>query len=191
MKWSGLRNRYLVIGGSEVGRDSLQMYAKQINRKGTTAEHLELEERYLGNIDVTKLLEEVPGWQNSDKDHDAEDINLSDLLGSFDGNDEPIERRKLVLPFNSGKSTCKIEGLHHLIHILLGQKSFLFRTKVRVAWGSQKKKLKAWAEVTHVKADVKVHSAIYKRAWHAIISLGSWAEILQKYQELKPDHLKT
>ncbi|EGO04450.1 hypothetical protein SERLA73DRAFT_43691, partial [Serpula lacrymans var. lacrymans S7.3] len=29
------------------------------------------------------------------------------------------------------------------------------------------------------------------RARHAIISLGSWAEILQKYQELKPDHLKT
>ncbi|EGN97530.1 hypothetical protein SERLA73DRAFT_37957, partial [Serpula lacrymans var. lacrymans S7.3] len=31
----------------------------------------------------------------------------------------------------------------------------------------------------------------YKRAQHAIISLGCQAEILQKYQKLKPDHLKT
>ncbi|EGN96029.1 hypothetical protein SERLA73DRAFT_37825, partial [Serpula lacrymans var. lacrymans S7.3] len=35
------------------------------------------------------------------------------------------------------------------------------------------------------------HSAIYKRTWHAIISLGCQAEILEKYQELKPDHFKT
>ncbi|EGN92811.1 hypothetical protein SERLA73DRAFT_79275 [Serpula lacrymans var. lacrymans S7.3] len=110
----------------------LQMYAKQINKKGTTAERLELEERcqhllshvdafnlkverYQGNNDVTEFLEEVPGWPNSNKDNDAEDINLFDLLGSFNGDNEPIERRKLVLPSNLGKGTCKIKGLHHLV----------------------------------------------------------------------------
>ncbi|EGO05116.1 hypothetical protein SERLA73DRAFT_68751 [Serpula lacrymans var. lacrymans S7.3] len=97
----------------------LQIYAKQINKKGTTTKKLELEERrqhllsrvdalnlnveiYLGNIDVVKFLEEVPGWPNSNKVNDAEDINLFDLPGSFNGNDGPIERRKLVLQSNLG-----------------------------------------------------------------------------------------
>ncbi|EGO30309.1 hypothetical protein SERLADRAFT_404540 [Serpula lacrymans var. lacrymans S7.9] len=179
-KWSGLRNRCLVSSGSEVGRDSLQIHVKQINkraqpqknwsyRKGVNTcspvDALNLKvERYLGNINVAEFLEKVPGWPNFDKDNNAEEINLFDLPGSFNGNDEPIGRRKLVLPSNLGKSTCKIKGLHHLV--------------------------RAWAEITRVEANVKVHSAIYKRAQHAIISLGCRAEILQKYQELKPDHLK-
>ncbi|EGO21549.1 hypothetical protein SERLADRAFT_410165 [Serpula lacrymans var. lacrymans S7.9] len=173
-KWSGLRNCCLVISGSEVGRDS-----------------------------------DTAANPNSNEDNNAKDINLFDLSGSFDGGNEPIERRKLVLPSNLGKGTCKIEGLHHLVSqeltlregqanytlhqicILLGQKFFLFRMKVRAAWGSlSEKKLKAWAEVTHMEANIKVHSAIYKRAQHVTISLGCWAEIFKKYQELKPDYLR-
>ncbi|EGO05066.1 hypothetical protein SERLA73DRAFT_149332 [Serpula lacrymans var. lacrymans S7.3] len=143
-------------------------------------------ERYLGDINFVEFLEKVLGWPNCDKDNNAEDMDLFDLLGSFDGDDESIERKKLVLPFNLGKGTCKIKGLHHLVTKELtlredmystGQNLYLFRTNVRVAQGSQKKKLKAWAEVTNMEADVKVHSAIYKKDQHAIIYLWFRAEI--------------
>ncbi|EGN93412.1 hypothetical protein SERLA73DRAFT_156349 [Serpula lacrymans var. lacrymans S7.3] len=143
----------------------LQMYAKQMNKKGITAEKLELEERcqcllshvnafnlkverYLGNIDVAEFLKEVPGWPTSNKDDNAENINLFDLPGSFDGLHHLVSQKLMLW---EGQTNDAL----HQICILLGQKSFLFRIK------------------------------------HAIISLGCQAEILQKYQKLKPDHLKT
>ncbi|EGO02599.1 hypothetical protein SERLA73DRAFT_70102 [Serpula lacrymans var. lacrymans S7.3] len=105
----------------------LQMYGKQIKQKGTTTKKLELEERcqhlisrvdafdlkveiYLGNINVANSLEEVSGWPNSDKDDIAENINLFDLPGSFDGNDGPTKRRNLVLPSNLEKALAKLKA---------------------------------------------------------------------------------
>ncbi|KIJ06855.1 hypothetical protein PAXINDRAFT_19941 [Paxillus involutus ATCC 200175] len=79
----------------------------------------------------------------------------------------------------------------HNIRIDLGHRSFLYRTAVRQAKHSQHKKSRVWDAVHQVNTALNVHTAIYRRCHKAMIALGASSVLLQRYQELKEEHLQS
>ena len=77
----------------------------------------------------------------------------------------------------------------HQIRFHLGFKSVLFRTKIRIN-KSQKYKTRSWNEVLSIESTIQHHAQVYALARDAMIKLGADANILNRYQILKREHLK-
>lgn len=137
---------------------------------------------------------------------------LSDIEGEGDADVELSNRIQpedivLTLPSSLGQNWCAEEinqnivqqeislrqgqandALHH-VRIGLAEKSFTFRTQIRKARSQQKKKI-AWGGFHSLEANLRHQVRVYTKARHALVQLGASAEILSKYQVLKPEDLK-
>jgi hypothetical protein len=148
------------------------------------------------NIGVTGIPDE---FLSDTETTDDDDIDLSSRV-------QP-EDIVLTLPSSLGPDWCAEESnrnivqqeiglrqgqandaLHH-VRIGLAEKSFTFRTQIRNA-RSQKKKTIAWNGFHSLEANLRHQVRVYSKARHALVQLGADAEILAKYQVLKPEDLK-
>ncbi|KIK74643.1 hypothetical protein PAXRUDRAFT_175053 [Paxillus rubicundulus Ve08.2h10] len=106
----------------------------------------------------------------------------------------------LPLPSNIGANQCRDHSVGHLVddelhlrqglRINLGHWSFLYCTAVRQAKHSQQKKSRAWDTIHQVNMVLNMHTAIYHQCRKAMIALGGTPVLLQRYQELKQEHLQ-
>ncbi|KIJ08608.1 hypothetical protein PAXINDRAFT_88630 [Paxillus involutus ATCC 200175] len=140
----------------------------------------------------------------------AEDILVGQGNTDSDWHDVELgDEAILPLPSNISADQCRDHGVGYLvddelklrqgqandalhnIRINLGHRSFLYRTAVRQVKHSQHKKLRAWDAVHQVNTALNVHTAIYRRCCKAMIALGASSVLLQRYQELKEEHLQS
>lgn len=77
----------------------------------------------------------------------------------------------------------------HQVRMILGQKSFMFRTSVRGA-RSQQKKTRAWTEIEQLERSLRIQARVYMQCRRAIAALGADEDMLGKYKTLSPSDLK-
>ncbi|KAH9912597.1 uncharacterized protein B0H18DRAFT_889665 [Fomitopsis serialis] len=97
-----------------------------------------------------------------------------------------------VQPYAKAELELRIGQANDILHqlrILLSQKSFVMRAKVRDA-KSQTRKTRAWADVHSVQKGVEHHARMYRKVRHAMTALGAPPATMRKYQKLVPDDLK-
>ena len=97
-----------------------------------------------------------------------------------------------VQPYAKAELELRIGQANDILHqlrILLSQKSFVMRAKVRDA-KSQSRKTRAWADVHAVQKGVEHQARMYRKVRHAMTVLGATTSTLRKYQKLVPDDLK-
>ncbi|KAH9911262.1 uncharacterized protein B0H18DRAFT_893336, partial [Fomitopsis serialis] len=94
-----------------------------------------------------------------------------------------LASREIVL--RRGQANDSLQQLR----VLLGQKSFQFRTSVRHGKGNTKR-TRAWTSMTKLDRAVQIQAAVYRRARAAMLVLGMTEADRRKYQPLQPDDLK-
>jgi hypothetical protein len=148
-----------------------------------------------------------------DNDADADDAasvtaDLEQLTITMDTDEVVPERRSIYLPSVIGHKRCGELGLRNMvkselalrqgeandalqaIRIAIGEKSFRFRKQLRNS-KSKVQKTRSWDAIHAVDRRLQLKSLVYKRARHALISLGAPKTIRDRYQELKSKDLHT
>ncbi|KAI0953076.1 hypothetical protein AcW1_007395 [Taiwanofungus camphoratus] len=138
--------------------------------------------------DVTEMDNpfEVPSSQGVNPEVEAEYSSLS--LPSTTGVDRCCQAGLQVLlqqemDLREGQANDAL----HQIQIAIGQKSFLFCTKVRHA-KSQQRKTRAWQNVNTIDKTLQHHARVYSKARKALVLLEAPAGLLAKYQVLHREH---
>lgn len=143
---------------------------------------------------------------------EAEFLALLDEEGPFDDNPFLMprlqaENKKLTLPSNLGLEACEDGELRGLVdkefklregqandalqglRSALGEKSFLFRSDLRLA-DSKVKKTRSWTRLMNVNEKVNFHRWVYNKARKALCRLGASDALLNHYQQLSAEHLR-
>ena len=159
-------------------------------------------DKFMGTQDEDDLEDQYDGaeWDHLEVGYEADRDDEDDEQARFfsdggaipeHGTSVPPEKENLNIPSNIGAAACRERGLEGLmseeIELRCGQA--LYRTSVRQA-NSQRMKLRAFDEVHSVEKTVQQHTCIYSLARRALIALDSEPRVLDKYQVLKPEHLK-
>ena len=122
----------------------------------------------------------------------------------------PAEEQVVQLPSRFGSEVCKThlkalaeievalrraqanDALHNL-RLAIGQKSFLYRHKVRknATNANHKMRLRSRNDIASVSSSIDVASKIYASARRAMKILGAPGNLLEKYQVLQPKDVQT
>lgn len=110
-----------------------------------------------------------------------------------------VENVTLFLPSTFGEEECTAAGITgitrkerklrigqandalHQLRLAIGQKSFLFRKRLRNA-GSKTRKTKAWDDINVIGNTVSHHRRVYESARRALVALRASDETLSKFQ---------
>lgn len=116
------------------------------------------------------------------------------------------ENKTLTLPSTLGREVCVDGGLSDLadkefqlrqgqandalqgVRSSLGEKSFLYRSDLRLA-DSKVKKTRSWKRLMNVNKKLNFHRWVYNKARKALIALGMEDELLAFYQPLEREDL--
>jgi hypothetical protein len=121
---------------------------------------------------------------------------------------EKPECFKLALPSTLGMMTCQSRHLHAAIdaelELRIGQandalqgvrqaiarKAFVFRTEV---WRAVNKthKTRSYTKIQATDTSLRYHAQLYRQSREALKQLSAPKELLHRFQELRPEHLKT
>ena len=153
--------------------------------------------------------EVISGDSGCESSSNNEDIR-GDRTEDEDEEDDDIahpEKSSLCMPSTLGKRIIDRCGLEMLarqemglrvgqvndsladLRVELGHKSLLFRTKLRHTKNT-KGKTRAWKDISKSSMEVMKHVRRYERGRRALVMLGAEEAILQKYQDIKKEHLK-
>lgn len=117
----------------------------------------------------------------------------------------PVEKQRISLPSSFGSETCaqELKSLAALelelrigqandtlgyLRLAIGQKSFLYRTKIRHASGNSgfRKMTRNYMDVHAIKVSIGQAARVYHTCRNAMETLGAPAAMLAQYQVLKP-----
>jgi hypothetical protein len=185
-------------------RSRIAGLVKQAGANPTITERLDINRR------KTRLDNMIDDFSRKVNQYLAEDILVGQGNTNSDWHNVELgDKAILPLPSNIGADQCRDHGVGYLvddelklrqgqandtlhnIRINLSHHSFLYRMAVRQAKHSQHKKSRAWDTVHQVNTALNVHTAIYRRCRKAMIALGASSVLLQRYQELKEEHLQS
>lgn len=117
------------------------------------------------------------------------------------------ENKKLTLPSNLGLEACQDAGLPDLIEkefklrqgqandalqgvrSALGEKSFLYRSDLRLA-DSKVKKTRSWTRLMKINQKLNFHRWVYNKARKALLALGADERLQSIYQPLTSEQLR-
>lgn len=137
-------------------------------------------------------------------DEETDNRSAEELFGLANNNARSlsigqVENRPLFLPSTFGHAACSAANVQaiakkerklrvgqandalHQLRLAIGQKSFMFRTRLRNA-RSKTRKTKAWDDINAVGNTVSHHRRVYHSARSALKNLGASAELLDKYK---------
>jgi hypothetical protein len=142
-----------------------------------------------------------------DDDSDHESADTDEDSNSDQGEDDHPEDTAVCLPSSFKSADIQRLGLIDIaeqemklrqgqandslmgLRMALGHKAVLYRTKVRTATTSVGK-TRAWGDIKLITSRVNKQVRAYRRARKAMERLGADDSILERYQELKREHLK-
>jgi hypothetical protein len=96
------------------------------------------------------------------------------------------EAARLELQLRAGQCNDSLQG----VRLALGKKAFLFRTKIRPK-GAKTGKTRAWDAIHTTDQTLRLQAQTYRSAREALLSLPGSVELLNRYQVLQKEHLKT
>lgn len=147
-------------------------------------------------------------WEYEDEDDDTMPGSYPEDepgIVEFSNSSLPAEKQRLILPssFGKGPYTLPVKAVRmvelslrqgqandalHSLHLAIGQRSFLFRKKVRQGHTSANSgyhnRLRSYAEVQAVGGTVDCLAKVYSCARNAMISLDADADLMSKYKLL-------
>ena len=121
---------------------------------------------------------------------------------------EKPEHFRLALPSTLGMSTCRMRRLQNAVEaecelrvgqandalqavrLAIARKAFVFRHQVRHAV-NKKHKTRAYTKIQLTDTSLRYHAQLYRQSRDALKQLNAGPELLKRFQELKPEHLKT
>lgn len=180
--------------------------------------HQDDAEKYFSPESVEALSDtptDLPGvdWEGSDSGDDEEGETDGPPGFTFSAPLPTIteslpEERQIMLPSVLGHLKC-VELGHiklaqkelklregqandalHSIRMVIGEKSFRFRKQLRNAT-SKTQKTRSWDFIHNANYKLTQHRLIYSQARRAMIALNAPPEMLEKYQVLKPEDVRT
>ncbi|KAH9841983.1 uncharacterized protein C8Q71DRAFT_700843, partial [Rhodofomes roseus] len=78
----------------------------------------------------------------------------------------------------------------HRLRVLLSEKSFHFRHRIRPSRGSQQRKTRAYAGLEKITREIQRYGAVYRSARSALVRLNMSREARRIYKRLRPADLK-
>jgi hypothetical protein len=133
--------------------------------------------------------------------------SASDPFTATPGRSRP-ECYRITMPSTMGKSLLRQRGLQDVaamevqlrsgqcndslqgVRLSLGQKAFIFRTKIRPK-GPKKGKTRSWDSIHAIDLALRLHAQTYRESREALLFLGASVDILKRFQPLERAHLKT
>jgi hypothetical protein len=121
---------------------------------------------------------------------------------------EKLEHFKLSLPSTLGMKTCRTRHLQAAIdaeqelrvgqandalqgvHLAIARKAFVFRTQVRRAV-NKAHQTRAYTKIHLTDTSLCYHAQLYRQSRTSLTQLNAGLDVLEQFQELKPEHLKT
>lgn len=159
-------------------------------------------ENFLDSLDLNANLPEEldEDWSDEETDNkSAEELfDLTNENTRFLSTGQ-VENVTLFLPSTFGHPACSAANVEaiakkerklrvgqandalHQLRLAIGQKSFMFRTRLRNA-RSKTRKTKAWDDINAVGNTVSHHRRVYHSARSALEKLGASAELLNRYK---------
>jgi hypothetical protein len=120
---------------------------------------------------------------------------------------EKPEHFKVALPSTLGITTCRSRQLHGAIdaecelrigqandalqgvRLAIARKAFVFRNEVRRAV-SKKYKTRAYTKIQSTDTSLRYYAQLYRQSREALKQLHANREVLDRFQDLKPEHLQ-
>lgn len=77
----------------------------------------------------------------------------------------------------------------HKLRLAIGHKSFFYRKNVRPA-RNYDTRTRAYSQVRSFDISISQHANVYTACKRSMVALGANPQTLQRYQDLKPEHLR-
>ena len=121
---------------------------------------------------------------------------------------EKPEHFLLSLPSTLGMQTCRTRHLEAAsdaerelrmgqandalqgVRLAIARKAFVFRTQVRRAV-NKTHKTRAYSKIHSTDTSLRYHAQLYRQSRNSLTQLNVGLDVLGRFQELKPEHLKT
>ena len=156
-------------------------------------------------LDEWEDIDQPQSFDEDDMDNESDNATPPTVLNVL-----PAEEQRIPLPSSYGREACDgylrflanielalriaqaVDALHDL-RLLIAQKSFVFRNNVRKSTtnANYKKRLRSYDNIGSLSSSIDLSAKVYASARRAMRVLGASQEVLQKYQLLQPQHLRT
>lgn len=216
----------------DVVRLSLQQYVRQVGKRLTTPEKLEIAQRR-GKLStrISAYQHRARQWlQLTEEEEDDESYSYEDTHLFLETDDGEIclapvdqmernapdatgvlerpEHFRLALPSTLGMPICRMRHLQNAVEaecelrvgqandalqgvrLAIARKAFVFRHQVRHAV-NKKHKTRAYTKIQLTDTSLRYHAQLYRQSRGALKQLNAGPDLLKRFQELKPEHLKT